>query len=204
MSCFVSGDGSVGTPFKTIAEAITQAGNGDTVAMATYAESLTVTEALSFVGTGGVTIAPGSAVAAAVTISGTVGAVSFEGITIDGDGLGKIGIRTASGADIASLSLTDVTVREIVDYGILVNVEHVGRHHHRRRHLHRQRHGSVNGASHIHLWGFAGDATLTDVTVTGAATGSPTSATNPEYGIQFTGRASTTASPAARPRRSAR
>ncbi|MCC7273302.1 MAG: DUF1565 domain-containing protein, partial [Alphaproteobacteria bacterium] len=188
-SVAVSGDGSEGNPYKTIGEAITQAVDGDSVAIAagTYAESLAISEALTLTGSGGVTIAPGSAVAAVVDLSGTVGAVSLQGITIDGDGVGLIGIRTAGGASVASLTLTDVTVREVANYGLLANPNTLQSLTIDGGTFSDNGTSTVSGAAHIHLWGFTGDASLTDVTITGAATPTPTSATNPEYGIQFTG-----------------
>lgn len=48
---------------------------------------------------------------------------------------------------------------------------------------------TVSGAGHVHFWGFSGDASIEDVTITGAD-GEPvggSNGTNPEYGLQFTG-----------------
>ncbi|WP_374445170.1 right-handed parallel beta-helix repeat-containing protein, partial [Stella sp.] len=189
------GDGSEGNPFATITAAIAASSGGDTIDIAdgTYTAPLTIAHGLTFVGHGGGTIEVDAAAGAAIQLSGTGLAgetVTFQDLTISGGGTDKIGILTASGADVGGLVLTNVDLHGFVDYGVLTNPGTLGGVTVTGSTFEDNGTSTVNGSAHLHLWGFEGDALIADVTITGAE-GVPTpggNGTNPEFAVQFTGR----------------
>lgn len=175
--------------FATIAAAITAASAGDTVFVAsgTYAQSLTVNKALTFIGNGGVTVESTTSTSTpAINVTGitSAGAVRFDGINvIKGSSASTYtGINIAAGQAITSFVYENGTVTgfartglEVTDgylaAGALSTADNL---------IIRNATFVDNGASntqvgtssysHIKLFGFSGSVTIADTVLTGTAT----------------------------------
>ncbi|MDF1606549.1 VCBS domain-containing protein, partial [Hoeflea sp. YIM 152468] len=82
----------------------------------TYAENLSVTKALSFVGVGTVSI--DAAADTAVNITGGTGDISFDNIDLNGAGTAATGINIAPGAGIGTLTFNQGAISGFISRGI--------------------------------------------------------------------------------------
>lgn len=172
-------DAETGTTFivangMSIQAAIDAASDGDTIQIedGVYAENLTIDKALTFTGSGGVSIEPASGTAVTIT-AGVDGDISFDGINLDGNGSAGIGIDVAEGANVGTLSFTNGAIDGFTNRGIyasddgnpvgtptmaalvVMNATFAGN-------------GTGSGnTAHIKLFGFSGDATFDNVTFEG-------------------------------------
>ncbi|MEM5495763.1 VCBS domain-containing protein, partial [Hoeflea sp. AS16] len=184
--------------FDSIQAAVNAATAGDTIIIAegTYAESLSVTKALSFVGKGIVTIDP--VAGDAVTLTGDLGGgdVSIDNVNLVG-GVNGVQVETTANAgkltivnseisgnsqhgiyvvgddpddDGAGPIVAGITELEIVDTDFSNNGFQ----------------SNYNGSGHVKLFGYEGDALFDGVTFEGAT---PATAENdrPDYGVEITG-----------------
>ncbi|WP_417417011.1 VCBS domain-containing protein [Hoeflea sp.] len=184
--------------FDSIQAAVNAATAGDTIIIAegTYAENLSVTKALSFVGKGIVTIDP--VAGDAVTLTGDLGGgdVSIDNVNLVG-GVNGVQVETTANAgkltivnseisgnsqhgiyvvgddpddDGAGPIVAGITELEIVDTDFSNNGFQ----------------SNYNGSGHVKLFGYEGDALFDGVTFEGAT---PATAENdrPDYGVEITG-----------------
>ncbi|WP_092424613.1 cadherin domain-containing protein [Alloyangia pacifica] len=180
--------------FDTIQEAIDAAGAGDTIRVAAgnYAEQLVIDKAITIEGAEGAVLSPTSG--AAITLSGDLGGgdVAIGGLDIVDGGSATYGVFVTDGANVGELSLTDLSISGFAGYGIrssdggtpevptldaltVTDVE-----------MSNNGTGGSNGASHIKLFGFDGDATFTNLTIDGEDEATPQSQ-RPDNAIEITG-----------------
>jgi len=179
----------------SIQEAIDKAQPGDTIEVraGVYAENLTIDKALTFTGTGDVSIEPASGTA--IFIAPDVdGDISFDGIDLEGNGAASLGIDVQHGANVGTLSFNDGSVSGFANRGlyasddgdpdgtptmanlVITNAAFAD-----------NGTGSGNTAD-IKLFGYSGDATFDTVTFDGQTTGdAEASAGKPDNAIELTG-----------------
>jgi len=180
--------------YGTIQAAIDAASPGETILIAEgiYAENLVIGQAVTLIAQGAVSVTPASG--AAVTLSGDLGGgdVSLVGVDLAGGGTASRGISVAAGADVGTLSLSDLSISGFTSYGLwssddgdpatptLANLV-VGT-----SSFSNNGTGGSNGDGHIKLFGFDGNASFTDVTITGEDSATP-QAGRPDNAIEITG-----------------
>jgi hypothetical protein len=182
----VATDGS--GDFTSIQDAIDAASSGDTIVVqdGTYAESLSLNgKGLTLVA-GGENVVIDPASGNGLTIGGDLNGanVTLQGLTFAD---GSSGIYLQEDADVGRLKLDDVTVSGNAQYGLRTNAgalselvvtdssfENNGFQ------------TGLNGSAHMKIFGFAGDATISNVTLTGAD-GATAQNDRPDYGIELTG-----------------
>ena len=107
-----------------------------------------------------------------------------------------IGVLVQPGADVGTLTLEDVEIRDNGAYGVFVNGETTGEEPAANVVITdsvftNNGYNGANGSAHIKFFSYEGDATIQDVTITGAAPGtvstSGTVPSAPDYGIEFHG-----------------
>jgi len=189
----------------SIQDAIDAAAAGDTIVIAagSYTESLSITKGLTLRAEGEVTIAPTGTTVIEITGDLAGADVTLIGLTLAGVAAAPnqgMGVRVTEHADVGTLTLDDMEIRDAGAFGIFVQGEatqsaaaeviitgsvfsHNG-------------YNGANGSAHIKLYGFSGDALIQNVTITGAP--DPTAeASRPDYGIEFHGTPNPATSPPA-------
>ena len=164
--------------FATIQGAVDAAAGGEIILVAagTYAENVTIDVPLTITGAGvaATVIAPGSG--NAVTLAaGVAGAVTLQGLKLDGAGTAATGIRAAPDSEVA-LTVQDAAITGFSARGLFssdngdptntpgatsVTVRNVA--------FSNNGFGGANGAGNIKLFGFGGVAAFEDVTIAGAS-----------------------------------
>lgn len=175
-----------GQAYTTIQAAITAAQTGDVifVTAGTYAESLSLTKALTIVGAEGAIIDPTSGNGLTISSNLNGGDVTLIGLTLAG---GTMGVQLAANANVGTLTLDDVTVEGNANYGIRTDTGSLADLVVTDSTFQNNAFATVSGASaHMKLYNFVGNATLTNVTVIGAADGT-TGAIRPDYAIELVG-----------------
>ncbi len=190
--------------YATIQAAIDASADGDTIliADATYTEALTISgKAITLQAAGENVVVQAPAGTNAITLTGDFegGSVSILGITVAGAAAlpnQGIGVYVTEDADIGTLTLDGLEVRDAGSYGLYVEgdnesgaaptgvsvanlvVTNSGFSH--------NGYNGANGSSHIKLFNFSGNALIQDVTIEGSA---PSTAVElrPDYGIELTG-----------------
>jgi VCBS repeat-containing protein len=178
-----------GSHYATIQSAINAASAGGTIVIAggTYAEALSVTKGITLKAAAGanVVIDPTSGDGLSITGDLNGGDVTLVGLTFAG---GVAGVRLAEGADVGTLTLDGVTVEDNSNYGLRTNsgalsdlvvtdstFENNG-----------FAFSESGSSSHLKLYNFTGNATLTDVTIVGAPDGTDQN-DRPDYAIELVG-----------------
>ncbi|WP_210385766.1 type I secretion C-terminal target domain-containing protein [Hoeflea sp. EC-HK425] len=184
--------------FASIQDAVDAAVDGDTILIAegTYAENLSVTKALSFVGIGAVTIDPASGTAVTLTGDLAGGNVSIDNIDLIG---GTNGIFVETSANAGKLTIVNSEISGNSQHGIylvgddpdndgdapivagITSLEVVD--------TDFSNNGFQNnfqGAAHVKLFGYEGNALFQGVTFEGAT---PATAQNdrPDNAVEITG-----------------
>ncbi|MDO8972770.1 hypothetical protein [Reyranella sp.] len=190
--------------YETIQAAIEASADGDTILIAdgTYTEALSISgKAITLQAAGENVVVQAPAGTNAITLTGDFegGSVSILGIEVAGAAAlpnQGIGVYVTEDADIGTLTLDGLEVRDAGSYGLYVegdnesgaapsgvavanlvvtdsSFSHNG-------------YNGANGSSHIKLFNFSGNALIQDVTIEGSA---PATAVNlrPDYGIELTG-----------------
>jgi Ca2+-binding RTX toxin-like protein len=190
--------------YASIQAAIDASADGDTILItdATYTEALSISgKAITLQAAGDNVVVKAPAGTNAITLTGNFegGSVSILGIEVEGAAAlpnQGIGVYVTEDANIGTLTLDGLEVRDAGSYGIYVegdnesgaaptgvsvanlvvtdsSFSHNG-------------YNGANGSAHIKLFNFSGNALIEDVTIEGAA---PDTAVNlrPDYGIELTG-----------------
>ena len=118
-----------------------------------------------------------------------------------------IGVLVQPGADVGTLTLDDVEIRDNGAYGVFVNGETTGEEPAANvvitdSAFTNNGYNGANGSAHIKLFSYEGDALIQDVTITGAAPGTvlDPGPNAPDYGIEFHGLSNTEIASTTRPR----
>ena len=107
-----------------------------------------------------------------------------------------IGVLVQPGADVGTLTIENVEIRDNGAYGVFVNGETTGEEPAANVVITNSvftnnGYNGANGSAHIKFFSYEGDATIQDVSITGAAPGtvstSGTVPSAPDYGIEFHG-----------------
>jgi Ca2+-binding RTX toxin-like protein len=186
--------------FGTIQEAIDEAQDGDTILISdgTYTEALSIDgKAITLQAEGNGAILQAPAGTNAITLTGNFGAgdVSVLGLKVHGSAAAPnqgIGVYVTEDANIGTLTLDGVSIQDAGSFGVFVDGEnndplpaaanivitnstfsHNG-------------YNGANGAAHIKLFGFPGNALIQNVTMDGASNADPVTQW-PDYGIELTG-----------------
>src|SRR3990167_1457576 len=184
----------------SIQAAIDAASSGDTIEVAdgAYNESLTITKAVTLVGedVGGdgvpdVFLTPVGA--NGIDISGDIDGAGAATVVIDGfdiSGAANVGVRVASTTNLSSLVITNSAFSDNDISGVgsgsgafdldsisITNSTFTN-----------NGQGGANGTGDIVLFGFTGDATLQDLTITSTATAATPDPARGDNAIQITGR----------------
>ncbi|MBY6005210.1 cadherin domain-containing protein [Salipiger bermudensis] len=173
-------DGSSSAPFTTIAAALAASADGDTISVATgtYAENLTVDKAVSIVGTTGgpVQVGTGSGDAILVTANAPAGTVTLSDMVTVG---GTSGVELSAAAVLAELVLDNMSISGASGSGFVANdTETVDAIAIRNSSFDQNALGGSNGTGDITIFQYNGDVELTDVSITGAASGTTPRADN--------------------------
>ncbi|MBE0533285.1 MAG: right-handed parallel beta-helix repeat-containing protein [Rhodospirillales bacterium] len=178
-----------GSHYATIQSAIDAAPAGGTIVIAggTYAEALSVTKAITLKAAAGANVIVDPVSGSGLTIDGDLGGgdVTLKGLTFAG---GSSGIYLNTNADVGTLTLDGVTVEDNNNYGLRTNsgslsdlvvtdstFENNG-----------FAFSESGSSSHLKLYNFTGNATLTDVTIVGAPDGTAQN-DRPDYAIELVG-----------------
>jgi len=183
--------------FETIQEAIDAAEAGDTIMIAAgdYAESLSIDKGLTLIGLGEVTIDPPSG--RVITLAGDLegGDVTLDNLTLKG---GTDAIFAQATANAGKLTITNSTISDNTGHGIFIlgddpdddgsapivsgiaGLEIVD------TTFSNNGTNEENGAGHIKLFGFEGDALLQNVTIIGGDGADPEAAL-PDNAIEIHG-----------------
>ncbi|WP_316975793.1 hypothetical protein [Shumkonia mesophila] len=177
-----------GGEYATIQSAIDAAEAGDTIVIAagTYAESLSVTKAVTLRAADGAEVIVDPVSGNGITISGDLdgGDVTIIGLTLAD---GACGIQVSAGVNVGTLTLDDVTVQDNAQYGLRTDQDSVanlvvtdstfdGNGYQT----------NLNGSAQIKLYNFTGDASFANVSLIGATEGTAL-ANQADYGIEITG-----------------
>jgi Ca2+-binding RTX toxin-like protein len=190
----VDGSGVLQGTYDNIQDAVNdaQAGYKVVASAGTYAENIIIDKAITLTTLG----APGSVILApasgdAITISGDLGGddVSITGFEIQGTAMGD-GVRVAEGANVGTLTLDHASIQDAGSHGLFVDgeasVNAVAELIVINSAFANNGFDDTNGSAHIKLYGFHGDATLSNLTLTGASSGAPQD-DRPDYGIELHG-----------------
>ncbi|MEP0069085.1 hypothetical protein [Pyruvatibacter sp.] len=182
------------TSFGSIQAAIDAATAGDTIVVGTgtYVENLTINKAINIVGVGTVSIEPASGTAVFVD-AGVNGDVALDNIGLNGNGAAATGIDVQHGANVGTFSFTLGSIQGFTNRGIYASdngnpvgtptfanfvIDEVA--------FSNNGTGSGNTA-HIKLFGYSGDASITDSTFTGGSGLHPNAAGLPDNAIEIIG-----------------
>lgn len=177
--------------YASIQAAIDAAVGGETIIVAAgdYAENLVIDVAVTIIGSGDVAITPtgGSAISFAPAMG--LADVTLENIDLEGTGA-TVGIQVGQGSDLGTLTFKNGTISGFADRGIwasdngdpsgtpaLANlvVENAA--------FLNNGTATGQGKAHIKLFGYSGDASFTNVDLTGGGSGP----SNPDNAIEIIG-----------------
>lgn len=182
--------------FGTIQEAIDAAPAGAvvTIAAGDYAENLVITKGITLVGVGNVTIEPADG--EPITMIGDLGGtnVTLQNLDIVGNS-GNYGVYVADNANIGTLTIHQSSISGVGSYALFVYNADLNTTPSAAEVVvtdttfANNGYDGTNGAAHVKLFGFTGDATIQNVTIEGGSGGvtAPNSLTLPDYGIEITG-----------------
>lgn len=182
------------TSFGSIQAAIDAATAGDTIVVGTgvYVENLTINKAINIVGVGTVSIEPASGTAVFVD-TGVNGDVALDNIGLNGNGAANTGIDVQQGANVGTLSFTLGSIQGFTNRGIYASddgnpvgtptfanfvIDEVV--------FSNNGTGSGNTA-HIKLFGYSGDASITNSQFIGGSGIHPTATGLPDNAIEIIG-----------------
>lgn len=177
--------------YASIQAAIDAAVGGETIIVAAgdYAENLVIDVAVTIIGSGDVAITPAGGSAISFAPSMALADVTIDNIDLEGTGA-SVGIQVGQGSDLGTLTFKNGTISGFADRGIwasdngdpsgtpaLANlvVENAA--------FLENGTATGQGKAHIKLFGYSGDASFTNVDLTGGGSGP----SNPDNAIEIIG-----------------
>jgi len=180
--------------YATIQEAVDDAAPGATiyVAAGSYAENVVIDKALTIIAADGAELTPASG--NGITLSGDLGGgdVTIDNLDILDGGSSTEGVHVAGQANVGTLTLLNLSIEGFDRYGVrssdgglaspatlaaLVMTDVA---------MDSNGTGGANGASHVKLFGFDGDAFFNNLSISGEETATAQAA-RPDNAIEITG-----------------